>query len=383
MHGAPIYVRHEIVHNTYVVNDLKAKGAIFIEDLAEVPAGATLVFSAHGVSKAVRDEAARHGEYAVERQPQHRRARMHQRLAKIDQMGAHPSASRLPQGGRADQVGPARSEFAGPCADPAPRMALDPDVGFAAFGRTAKDVRIVEDLYEHTISVILRAEALGGWQALESKHIFDIEYWDLEQAKLRKGGKEPIYTGEIAVVTGAASVAGALPTLKTNGTNVRCSCDFMKYGSIDIVIGTHALLSKSIKFKKLGLVIVDEEQHFGVAHKEKLKALKEDVHVLRDSPGEGMRGVRLGAKNGARNVVLVASEALRPSRRALDQVVLGQHHDQVLHPHRVGHRVAVGRVVDAPLVGRDPGLAALLFDTRATDIGGHDLQVADVRRARQ
>ncbi len=59
--GAPIYVRHEIVHNTYVVNDLKTKGAIFIEDLADVPAGATLVFSAHGVSKAVRSEAAQRG----------------------------------------------------------------------------------------------------------------------------------------------------------------------------------------------------------------------------------------------------------------------------------------------------------------------------------
>ena len=56
--GAPIYVRHEIVHNTYVVDDLKAKGAIFIEDLADVPRGATLVFSAHGVSQAVRREAA-------------------------------------------------------------------------------------------------------------------------------------------------------------------------------------------------------------------------------------------------------------------------------------------------------------------------------------
>ena len=55
--GAPIYVRHEIVHNTYVVNDLKTKGAIFIEDLADVPPGATLVFSAHGVSQAVRQEA--------------------------------------------------------------------------------------------------------------------------------------------------------------------------------------------------------------------------------------------------------------------------------------------------------------------------------------
>jgi 4-hydroxy-3-methylbut-2-enyl diphosphate reductase len=59
--GAPIYVRHEIVHNTYVVNDLRAKGAIFIEDLAEVPPGATLVFSAHGVSQAVRREAAERG----------------------------------------------------------------------------------------------------------------------------------------------------------------------------------------------------------------------------------------------------------------------------------------------------------------------------------
>ena len=60
-HGAPIYVRHEIVHNTYVVNNLKAKGAIFIEDLADVPPGATLVFSAHGVSQAVRTEAAQRG----------------------------------------------------------------------------------------------------------------------------------------------------------------------------------------------------------------------------------------------------------------------------------------------------------------------------------
>ncbi len=57
-HGAPIYVRHEIVHNTYVVNDLRAKGAVFVRELDEVPAGGTVVFSAHGVSKAVQQEAA-------------------------------------------------------------------------------------------------------------------------------------------------------------------------------------------------------------------------------------------------------------------------------------------------------------------------------------
>ena len=59
--GAPIYVRHEIVHNTYVVNDLKSKGAIFIEELDDVPPGATLVFSAHGVSRAIQNDAAARG----------------------------------------------------------------------------------------------------------------------------------------------------------------------------------------------------------------------------------------------------------------------------------------------------------------------------------
>jgi 4-hydroxy-3-methylbut-2-enyl diphosphate reductase len=59
--GRPIYVRHEIVHNTYVVDDLKKKGAIFIEELSDVPPGATLIFSAHGVSRAIQDEAERRG----------------------------------------------------------------------------------------------------------------------------------------------------------------------------------------------------------------------------------------------------------------------------------------------------------------------------------
>jgi 4-hydroxy-3-methylbut-2-en-1-yl diphosphate reductase len=61
LHGAPIYVRHEIVHNRYVVEDLRAKGAVFVEELDEVPEGATVIFSAHGVAKSVRAEAARRG----------------------------------------------------------------------------------------------------------------------------------------------------------------------------------------------------------------------------------------------------------------------------------------------------------------------------------
>src|SRR5256885_4530615 len=59
--GAPIYVRHEIVHNKYVVENLRAKGAVFVEELDDVPAGATVIFSAHGVSKEIRAEAERRG----------------------------------------------------------------------------------------------------------------------------------------------------------------------------------------------------------------------------------------------------------------------------------------------------------------------------------
>jgi 4-hydroxy-3-methylbut-2-enyl diphosphate reductase len=59
--GAPIYVRHEVVHNRFVVDDLRAKGAVFVDELDQVPAGATVIFSAHGVSRAVQEEAARRG----------------------------------------------------------------------------------------------------------------------------------------------------------------------------------------------------------------------------------------------------------------------------------------------------------------------------------
>jgi rhamnose utilization protein RhaD (predicted bifunctional aldolase and dehydrogenase)/NAD(P)-dependent dehydrogenase (short-subunit alcohol dehydrogenase family) len=92
--------------------------------------------------------------------------------------------------------------------DPAPRVVLDPGFGLAAAGRTAKDTAIVDEIYDHTIDVILRAESLGGFHALSPKDIFDVEYWDLEQAKLKKGGKPPVFAGEVALITGAASGIG-------------------------------------------------------------------------------------------------------------------------------------------------------------------------------
>jgi rhamnose utilization protein RhaD (predicted bifunctional aldolase and dehydrogenase)/NAD(P)-dependent dehydrogenase (short-subunit alcohol dehydrogenase family) len=92
--------------------------------------------------------------------------------------------------------------------DPAPRLVLDARFGLASLGRTAKDARIVAELYEHTIDVILRAEALARYEALPPQDIFAVEYWDLEQAKLRKAGRPLAFAGEVAWVTGAASGIG-------------------------------------------------------------------------------------------------------------------------------------------------------------------------------
>jgi rhamnose utilization protein RhaD (predicted bifunctional aldolase and dehydrogenase)/NAD(P)-dependent dehydrogenase (short-subunit alcohol dehydrogenase family) len=92
--------------------------------------------------------------------------------------------------------------------DAAPRVVLDPQLGLAAAGRTAREAAIIEELYDHTIDVIMRAEALGGWRAVDEKHLFDIEYWDLEQAKLRRAEHPPVFAGHVALVTGAASGIG-------------------------------------------------------------------------------------------------------------------------------------------------------------------------------
>jgi rhamnose utilization protein RhaD (predicted bifunctional aldolase and dehydrogenase)/NAD(P)-dependent dehydrogenase (short-subunit alcohol dehydrogenase family) len=92
--------------------------------------------------------------------------------------------------------------------DPAPRVVLDPQLGLLAIGRNPHEAGIVADIYRHTLEIIQRAELLGGWQALPAKEIFEVEYWELEQAKLRKAGSPPPFQGEVALVTGAASGIG-------------------------------------------------------------------------------------------------------------------------------------------------------------------------------
>ncbi|MCI5167262.1 MAG: bifunctional aldolase/short-chain dehydrogenase [Candidatus Electrothrix sp. GM3_4] len=92
--------------------------------------------------------------------------------------------------------------------DPAPRVILDPVLGLCCLGKSAKDAAIVHDIYEQTIKCILRAEKLGGWKALPPEDLFDMEYWDLEQAKLAKSGNAPFFSGEVVLITGSASGIG-------------------------------------------------------------------------------------------------------------------------------------------------------------------------------
>ena len=92
--------------------------------------------------------------------------------------------------------------------DPAPRIVLSPELGMCAIGRTPKDAAIAEEIYRHTMTIIGQATALEEYRALPSQAIFEVEYWDLEQAKLRRQGTPPPFAGEVALITGAASGIG-------------------------------------------------------------------------------------------------------------------------------------------------------------------------------
>ena len=92
--------------------------------------------------------------------------------------------------------------------DPAPRWAVWKDCGVLSFGKTVQEVQIVGDIARHTIQAIQLAEAIGGWKPLKPRDLFEMEYWELEQAKLKKSGSAPPFQGQIALVTGAASGIG-------------------------------------------------------------------------------------------------------------------------------------------------------------------------------
>ena len=92
--------------------------------------------------------------------------------------------------------------------DPAPRVILDPELGLLAAGQSAAETGVILDIALHTAAIVERAESLEEWRALPPADVFDVEYWDLEQAKLRAAGPPRPFAGEVALVTGAASGIG-------------------------------------------------------------------------------------------------------------------------------------------------------------------------------
>ncbi|MGA2563151.1 MAG: bifunctional aldolase/short-chain dehydrogenase [Steroidobacteraceae bacterium] len=120
--------------------------------------------------------------------------------------------------------------------DPAPRVLLDAQFGLGCVGRSVKEANIVRDVYAHTIDVILAATALGGYRALPEREIFDVEYWDLEQAKLKRAGAPPLFTGEVALITGAAS-----------GIGKACVDAFLRRGAAVIALDVNPDIQKMFK----------------------------------------------------------------------------------------------------------------------------------------
>ena len=213
--------------------------------------------------------------------------------------------------------------------DAAPRVILDPEFGLCAVGKNMGEIGIIADLYEHTMQCILRAEKLGGWQALPASDIFDLEYWDLEQAKLQKGGTSLEFQGEVVLITGAASGIGkacvesflargcavvgidlnvAIETTSTNNNYLGLVCDVTDesalkdmleigvryFGGIDMVVLNAGIFPGG---KTVSDLPTDEwRKIFSVNLDANLTLLREVYPLLKLAPNKG-RVVIIGSKN--------------------------------------------------------------------------------------
>lgn len=213
--------------------------------------------------------------------------------------------------------------------DMAPRVILDSEFGLCAVGKSMSEIGIIADLYEHTMHCILRAEKLGGWQALPASDIFDLEYWDLEQAKLQKGGTSLEFQGEVVLITGAASGIGkacvesflargcavvgidlnvAIETTSTNNNYLGLVCDVTDenalknmletsvrhFGGIDMAVLNAGIFPGG---KMVADLPTDEwRKIFSINLDANLTLLREVYPLLKLAPNKG-RVVIIGSKN--------------------------------------------------------------------------------------
>ena len=213
--------------------------------------------------------------------------------------------------------------------DAAPRIVLDQEFGLCTVGKNMDEVGIVADLYEHTMQCILRAEKLGGWQALPSADIFNLEYWDLEQAKLQKGDTAPEFQGEVVLITGAASGIGkacvesflargcavvgidldvSIKTTSTSNNYLGLVCDVTNESSLNDILETSVRHFGGIDMlvlnagifpggKKVAELDTDEWRKVFAVNLDANLALLREIHpLLKLAPNKG-RVVIIGSKN--------------------------------------------------------------------------------------
>ena len=198
--------------------------------------------------------------------------------------------------------------------NPAPNFAILKNNGTLSFGKNAKEANIIKDINDHTFEAILKAEKLGGYKALSAAKIFEVEYWELEQAKLKKSGSAPEFNGKVALVTGGASGIGqsiaqmlnargaAVVVLdinpevetifnKTDAIGVKCdltsisdiqnavSIAVKNFGGIDIVVSNAGIFTPSENLDSLSDDNWDKSMNINLTSHQKL--IKETAPFLK------------------------------------------------------------------------------------------------------
>lgn len=224
--------------------------------------------------------------------------------------------------------------------DPAPRVIVDAEFGLMTAGRSARDTKIAGDIYLHTMDIILRSEALGGYQALGEADLFNMEYWDLEQAKLKKAGVPKAFAGEVALVTGAAS-----------GIGKACVQSFLSRGAAVVAVDINPAVES---------LYADREDYLGImADLTSPESVKEMLkQILRHYGGLDILILNAGIFPGGRKIAALSDDEWRKVMAInLDAnlILMREAHPLLKAAPRYGRVVVIGsKNVPAP----GPGAAA-------------------------